>query len=84
MNGLSLLNKRFLYLVGASLLLSAVEGLDIFERQTNVCKWYLEPNDCIGMNSMNGAIMNDPTSTCFTDMGRKISDLKRHVGHNFR
>ncbi|KAI1358969.1 hypothetical protein F5Y08DRAFT_320646 [Xylaria arbuscula] len=75
---------RFLYLVSAALLSSMIEGLNIFERQAGVCTWSLAPDDCICMNSVNGAIMTDPTSTCCTDMGLKTSNLKCHVDHDFR
>ncbi|KAI1309910.1 hypothetical protein F5Y03DRAFT_347815 [Xylaria venustula] len=47
---------KFNYLVQISLLLSLADGLNIFERQTDVCKWSLDPDDCICMNSMIGAI----------------------------
>lgn len=47
---------RVLHLVNASLLLSMGKALNIFERQTDVCKWSLAPDDCICMNSMNGSI----------------------------
>ncbi|KAI8629617.1 hypothetical protein F5Y19DRAFT_475070 [Xylariaceae sp. FL1651] len=38
------------------LLLCMVDALNIFERQAGVCTWSLAPNDCICMNSVNGAI----------------------------
>ncbi|GAW25750.1 hypothetical protein SAMD00023353_1201650 [Rosellinia necatrix] len=66
------------YFINATTLLSIAGALNIFERQTDVCKWSLAPDDCICMNSMNGAIMKDPTSTCCTDMGLKTSNLVSH------
>ncbi|KAI3322653.1 hypothetical protein HD806DRAFT_110085 [Xylariaceae sp. AK1471] len=75
---------RFLHLVNTSLLLSMADALNIFERQTDVCKWALVPDDCICMNSVNGAIMKDPTATCCTNMGLKTFNLKCHVDHDFR
>lgn len=47
---------KFLYLLSAGLLSSITEGLNIFERQASVCTWSLAPDDCICMNSVNGAI----------------------------
>ncbi|KAI1174454.1 hypothetical protein F4777DRAFT_599600 [Nemania sp. FL0916] len=75
---------RSVYLANLSLLLSFAKGLSIFERQSSVCTWSLAPDDCICMNSMNGAIMVDPTATCCTDMGLKTSNLKCNVNHDFR
>ncbi|KAI0865033.1 hypothetical protein F4860DRAFT_462118 [Xylaria cubensis] len=75
---------RAFHLINASLLLSMGTALNIFERQSDVCKWSLEPDDCICMNSMNGSIMKDPTATCCTDMGLKTSNLKCNVNRDFR
>ncbi|CAK7236933.1 hypothetical protein SBRCBS47491_009805 [Sporothrix bragantina] len=35
------------------------------------CGWQLEPNDCICMNSTNGALLADETGVCCRDMGQK-------------
>jgi hypothetical protein len=47
---------RLSNVVHIGLLVCMADALNIFERQTDVCKWSLEPDDCICMNSMNGAI----------------------------
>ncbi|KAI0505808.1 hypothetical protein F5B22DRAFT_626390 [Xylaria bambusicola] len=77
-------SMRFLYFVSVGLLSSIAEGLNIFERQTDVCRWALDPDDCICMNSVNGSNMKDPTSICCANMGLKTTNLKCHVSHDFR
>ena len=40
---------------------------------TAVCGWYLNPNDCICMNSADGKVMNAETSSCCQEMGLKAA-----------
>ncbi|KAI0197649.1 hypothetical protein F4808DRAFT_438245 [Astrocystis sublimbata] len=75
---------KVIHLFNAVLLFTMAEGLNIFERQTDVCKWSLAPDDCICMNSMNGSNMKDLTAVCCGNMGRKMSNLKCPVGHDIR
>ncbi|KAK8121872.1 hypothetical protein PG984_010542 [Apiospora sp. TS-2023a] len=41
----------------------------LFERDINVCGWHLNGDDCICMNSQNGALLQAQTNTCCTNMG---------------
>lgn len=41
------------------------------------CGWYLKPNDCICMNSVDGTLMDDETATCCRDMGLKTKNNVR-------
>ncbi|KAI0020744.1 hypothetical protein F4780DRAFT_344984 [Xylariomycetidae sp. FL0641] len=75
---------RVTYTTALCLAFPFVGALNIFERQSDVCKWNLEGDDCICMNSVNGAIMVGPTGTCCTDMGLGVKNLKCHVGHDDR
>lgn len=41
----------------------------LFERDINVCGWHLNGDDCICMNSQNGALLQAQTNTCCNNMG---------------
>lgn len=36
------------------------------------CGWQLAANDCICMNSTNGALLADETTVCCRDMGQNV------------
>lgn len=60
-------------------LTSLVLGTELLDaRDRDVCKWQLDPDDCICMNSVNGTLMRDPTTTCCLDMGLKTSNMASH------
>lgn len=61
----------------AALLYLCASGLaaNVFQRATDVCLWRLDGDDCICMNSQNGALLKDQTTTCCTAMGLKTKDL---------
>ena len=57
-------------------LLSALITLLLFQGiHAQQCGWNLDGNDCICMNSRNGALMKDQTAECCKDMGLKINSL---------
>ncbi|OAA62815.1 hypothetical protein SPI_04355 [Niveomyces insectorum RCEF 264] len=43
----------------------------------STCGWYLEPNDCICMNSTNGGLLPDETSACCRNEGMTTVDSVR-------
>lgn len=65
----------------AALLFLCASGLavNVFQRATDVCSWRLDGDDCICMNSQNGALLKDQTATCCTAMGLKTKDLASNV-----
>ncbi len=44
------------------------------------CGWYLNPNDCICMNSVDGRVMAAETTGCCKEMGLKAAN---NVGRPF-
>ncbi|KAK7914034.1 hypothetical protein PG985_011737 [Apiospora marii] len=57
---------------------------NLFERDINVCGWHLEGDDCICMNSQNGALLQSQTNICCNNMGLATKNAICSVAHDNR
>ncbi|KAK6860572.1 hypothetical protein PG990_012124 [Apiospora arundinis] len=63
----------------------AVSLSSLFERTNiDVCGWHLNGNDCICMNSQNGALLQVQTNTCCNNMGLQTRNAICTVAHDNR
>ncbi|KAH8899167.1 hypothetical protein GQ53DRAFT_836249 [Thozetella sp. PMI_491] len=59
-------------------------GLFLWDGALASCGWYLNANDCICMNSVDGHLMADETSFCCQQMGLRASNNKCAVDEDTR